>query len=143
MSEDDTNGHELVEDGGDLRDAKTGQFVNGHQKLGGRKKGAMDLMSICRRAAKGAGVKLEDMVWAVMRGLALKGAQGDAAAGGIVLNRLCGVQDRNLVELNVDQRSVHITAETRTALREILGGADVQAALLDDLERRTLEDDDE
>lgn len=65
-------------------------------------------MVLCVRKAREARVSIEDLVWAVIRGLIAKGARGDAAAGKLVLDRLCGVIDKGPT-VNVDARSVTVS----------------------------------
>ncbi len=100
---------ELLDDGieeAGMRDAATGLFIAGHRKLGGSRKGQesgrlMNLMTIVRRRAAEIGLDPEEMVWAVFRGLSLEGAKGDAPAGKIVLDRMCGMLEKGL-QVNVD-----------------------------------------
>jgi hypothetical protein len=99
---------ELLDDGVEevgMR-GRDGRFIVGHRKLGGSQPGQesdrlMNIMTIVRRRAAEIGLDPEEMVWAVYRGLALKGAKGDAAAGKIVLDRACGMLEKGL-QVNID-----------------------------------------
>ena len=71
-----------------------GKFLPGNPGGPGRPVGSLDLMSICRRKAKASGVELEKLVWAAIKGLALRAAQGNALAAKVLLDRLCGVVEK-------------------------------------------------
>ncbi len=98
------NGHELVEDSG--RDA-SGRFIEGHQKLGGRQKGSMDFMAICRRKAKEENLDLDDVVWEAFGALRNAMKDKDVTAIKLLLDRTCGILEKGL-EVSVDARQVHL-----------------------------------
>ena len=89
-----------------------GQIVAGSgSNGGGRPKGSLDFMSICRKRAKDENLDLEGLVWAVAKGLFLRAAKGDAACAKIALDRVCGLLEKGaLVNIDIDQKQLNIGA---------------------------------
>jgi hypothetical protein len=76
------------------RDPVTGQFLNGHTKVGGRQ-ARRDVYTIAAALAEGDGFDLEQAVYRVVRSLILQAEEGDAACAKLVLSYLCGEPKAN------------------------------------------------
>jgi len=99
---------EQVGDSGEFRDER-GRFLPGHPyALGhGRPPGSVDFVATCRKFSRKSGVPLEEIIWAIFRGLANQAIRGDHKCAKEILDRLCGVIDK--MEVNVDNRSVNMS----------------------------------
>lgn len=102
-------GEKDIGDKATVRDKK-GRFLPGHAPTSpGRPKGKThyDVLAICKRMAKEDGADIEKLIWAVMRGMAIKGSKGDSAAAKVFLDRVCGPAGKDPeVQVNIDARQV-------------------------------------
>ena len=84
------------------------------------------------------------MVWAVIKAMFAKASQGDVPAAKLILDRVCGLLEKPSLEVNVDNRQVHVGPEAPKSsrnfqdyLREIGRIAEKQG-LLDDMTDKQL-----
>lgn len=76
----------------DWQDPQTGRFVRGNPGGPGppsRPVRRRDLYGICVRHAKKAGLDLDALLWAVVRGLFVRASRGDSTAAKLIFDRLC------------------------------------------------------
>ena len=121
------------------RDDK-GRFRVGHPGGPGRPRG-IDLRALAEREAERENLDLEAALWRVLKQLIEAAENGCTRSAKLLFDKLTEQEATGpmvAVQTNQGPRVVNITAETRAALRDMLGDGEVQRVMLDELERRTL-----
>ena len=91
--------------GNPLFDQENGNFAVGNPGGPGRPKGTLDLMKIVREQARRSGHSLDKCVEIAMRALVRSAAAQDVNAIKVLLDRLCGPQDKGTtVNVGIDAR---------------------------------------
>ena len=117
------------------RDPKSGKFVKGWKGGPGRPSGHVDLLAVCRRRAAEEDVDLDELVWATAKAMFKKAMGGDTQAARIVLDRFVGPVRQEL-DVNGVQ-TIEIADQARKDFAELAKRSGYQAAVLDELERRS------